>query len=123
MSTFTQVFLDEINTSSCLGLFKEVMVDKTLDGEVPTVLCLTIVPFLVQLSYAVLHFFSPFQRTYSSLEHVIHIVVIALLHLETLTPGSVVLTTLGHFILHSSASCGTMVHSENNRRGITFMLK
>ena len=29
-----QVFLDEVNTSSCLGLFKEVMIDKTLDGKV-----------------------------------------------------------------------------------------
>ena len=29
-----QVFLDEVNTSSCLGLFKEIIVDKTLDGEV-----------------------------------------------------------------------------------------
>lgn len=29
-----QVFLDEVNTSSCLGLFKEIIVDKTLNGEV-----------------------------------------------------------------------------------------
>ena len=29
-----QVFLDEVNTSSCLGLFKEIIVDKTFDGEV-----------------------------------------------------------------------------------------
>ena len=29
-----QVFLDEVNTSSCLGLFKEIIVDKTMDGEV-----------------------------------------------------------------------------------------
>ena len=29
-----QVFLDEVNTSSCLGLFKEIIVDRTLDGKV-----------------------------------------------------------------------------------------
>ena len=29
-----QVFLDEVNTSSCLGLFKEIIVDKNFDGEV-----------------------------------------------------------------------------------------
>ena len=29
-----QVFLDEVNTSSCVGLFKEIIVDKTLDGDV-----------------------------------------------------------------------------------------
>ena len=28
------MFLDEINTSSCLGLFKEIMVDRTFTGEV-----------------------------------------------------------------------------------------
>ena len=29
-----QVFLDEVNTSSCLGLFKEIIVDRSMDGEV-----------------------------------------------------------------------------------------
>ena len=29
-----QVFLDEVNTSSCVGLFKEIIVDRTFDGEV-----------------------------------------------------------------------------------------
>ena len=29
-----QVFLDEVNTSSCLGLFKEIIVDRTFDGNV-----------------------------------------------------------------------------------------
>ena len=29
-----QVFLDEVNTSSCVGLFKEIIVNKTFDGEV-----------------------------------------------------------------------------------------
>ena len=28
------MFLDEVNTSSCLGLFKEVIVDRSFDGEV-----------------------------------------------------------------------------------------
>ncbi len=28
------VFLDEINTASCLGLFKEIIVDRTIDGVV-----------------------------------------------------------------------------------------
>lgn len=32
------MFLDEVNTSSCLGLFKEIIVDRTFDGEVSTVL-------------------------------------------------------------------------------------
>ena len=32
---FIKVFLDEINTSSCLGLFKEIIIDKTFDGKVP----------------------------------------------------------------------------------------
>eukprot|EP00117_Sycon_ciliatum_P002930 scpid215/ scgid3933/ E3 ubiquitin-protein ligase RNF213 len=27
------VFMDEVNTTSCMGLFKELLVDKTLDGE------------------------------------------------------------------------------------------
>ena len=31
---FTKVFLDEINTATCLGLFKELIMDKTLNGEV-----------------------------------------------------------------------------------------
>ena len=34
MTTFMQVFLDEVNTSSCLGLFKEIIIDRSLDGEV-----------------------------------------------------------------------------------------
>ena len=29
-----QVFLDEVNTSSCLGLFKEIIVDRSFDGNV-----------------------------------------------------------------------------------------
>lgn len=29
-----QVFLDEVNTSSCLGLFKEIILDRTFDGVV-----------------------------------------------------------------------------------------
>ena len=29
-----QVFLDELNTSSCLGVFKEIIVDRTFDGNV-----------------------------------------------------------------------------------------
>lgn len=29
-----QVFLDEINTSSCMGLLKEVLVDRTFFGQV-----------------------------------------------------------------------------------------
>ena len=33
-SSMPQVFLDEVNTSSCLGLFKEIIVDRTFDGEV-----------------------------------------------------------------------------------------
>ena len=28
------MFLDEVNTSSCLGLFKEIIIDKTFDGKV-----------------------------------------------------------------------------------------
>ena len=38
-----QVFLDEVNTTSCLGLFKEVIVDRTLDGKVCLVALLTAV--------------------------------------------------------------------------------
>ncbi len=29
-----KVYLDEINTASCLGLFKEIIVDRTIDGDV-----------------------------------------------------------------------------------------
>ncbi len=29
-----QVYLDEINTASCLGLFKEIITDKSIDGDV-----------------------------------------------------------------------------------------
>ena len=29
-----QVYLDEINTSSCMGLFKEIVIDRTIDGKV-----------------------------------------------------------------------------------------
>ena len=29
-----QVFFDEVNTSSCLGLFKEIILDQTFDGVV-----------------------------------------------------------------------------------------
>ena len=42
MVILLQVLLDEVNTSSCVGLFKEIIVDRTLDGEVGeimTVLC------------------------------------------------------------------------------------
>jgi len=28
------VFLDEVNTSSCIGLFKEIIIDKSIDGKV-----------------------------------------------------------------------------------------
>ena len=28
------VFLDEVNTASCLGLFKEIIVDRSIDGMV-----------------------------------------------------------------------------------------
>ena len=28
------MFLDEVNTSSCLGLFKEIIIDRTIDGKV-----------------------------------------------------------------------------------------
>ena len=28
------MFLDELNTSSCMGLFKEMIVDKSFEGEV-----------------------------------------------------------------------------------------
>ena len=28
------VFLDEVNTATCLGLFKEIIVDKSIDGKV-----------------------------------------------------------------------------------------
>lgn len=28
------MFLDEINTSSCVGVFKELMTDRTMDGKV-----------------------------------------------------------------------------------------
>ena len=28
------VFLDEVNTASCLGLFKEIVVDRSIDGMV-----------------------------------------------------------------------------------------
>ena len=31
---FVQVFLDEINTSSCMGLLKEALVDRTFFGQV-----------------------------------------------------------------------------------------
>ena len=32
--TKLQVYLDEINTSTCMGLFKEIVVDRTIDGKV-----------------------------------------------------------------------------------------
>ena len=34
-----QVFLDELNTSSCLGVFKEIIVDRSFDGNVSHPLC------------------------------------------------------------------------------------
>ena len=34
MVFFFKVFLDEVNTSSCIGLFKEIIIDKTFEGEV-----------------------------------------------------------------------------------------
>ena len=37
-----QVFLDEVNTSSCAGLFKEILVDNSIDGEVKLIsICIT----------------------------------------------------------------------------------
>ena len=33
-----QVYLDEINTASCLGLLKEIITDKTLNGDVSKVM-------------------------------------------------------------------------------------
>ena len=38
-SVVWQVFLDEVNTSSCLGLFKEIIVDRTFDGNVSNPPC------------------------------------------------------------------------------------
>ena len=32
--TFFQVFLDELNVSTCGGLFKELIIDKSFEGEV-----------------------------------------------------------------------------------------
>ena len=32
--THIQAYLDEINTASCLGLFKEIIVDRTINGKV-----------------------------------------------------------------------------------------
>ena len=43
MYVHIQVFLDEVNTSSCVGLFKEIIVDRTFDGEVNVYLLLIIV--------------------------------------------------------------------------------
>ena len=34
-----QLFLDEVNTSSCVGLFKEIIIDRTFDGKVSGQLC------------------------------------------------------------------------------------
>ena len=33
-SLFLKAYLDEINTASCLGLFKEIIVDRTINGKV-----------------------------------------------------------------------------------------
>lgn len=33
-SFLLKVFMDELNTSSCMGLFKEMIVDKSFEGEV-----------------------------------------------------------------------------------------
>lgn len=33
------VFLDEVNTATCLGLFKEILVDKSIDGNVSICTC------------------------------------------------------------------------------------
>lgn len=47
-----QVFLDEVNTSSCLGLFKEIIVDRSFDGEVsPTNFIFIFIYFLFFLAY------------------------------------------------------------------------
>jgi len=32
----SQIFLDELNASTCGGLFKEIIIDKTFEGEVRT---------------------------------------------------------------------------------------
>lgn len=34
----SQVFLDELNASTCGGLFKEVIIDKSFEGEVTEML-------------------------------------------------------------------------------------
>lgn len=34
MVLILKVFLDEVNTSSCVGLFKEIIVDRTMNGAV-----------------------------------------------------------------------------------------
>ena len=31
----SQVFLDELNTSTCGGIFKEIIVDRTMNSKVP----------------------------------------------------------------------------------------
>ena len=36
---YVKVFLDELNTSSCMGLFKEMIVDKSFEGEVSVFKC------------------------------------------------------------------------------------
>ena len=34
LGLYLQAYLDEINTASCLGLFKEIIIDRTVDGQV-----------------------------------------------------------------------------------------
>jgi len=41
-----QVFLDEVNTSSCMGLFKEIIIDKTFEGEVRMQFKIIIAPLM-----------------------------------------------------------------------------
>ena len=43
---YFKVFLDELNTSSCLGLFKELIVDRTLNGEVRTFTIYTLCDYI-----------------------------------------------------------------------------
>ena len=35
MNNSLQVFLDELNTSICGGVFKEIIVDRTMNSKVP----------------------------------------------------------------------------------------
>ena len=117
MISGVQVFLDEVNTSSCVGLFKEIIVDRTFDGVVSDLLYSAVECFHFG------SFSSPFQTMCLLWLPVTLTVATAWPLTDKRRRGSEGRTTSASFTQLFASSCGTMAHWMNTRRETISMPK